>query len=232
MAGEAFVLVHSPLVGPSTWSPVAQALEERGRHVTVPSLSGVTDSTPPHWRWCVNQLIQTLEPVPGPLVLVAHSAAGPLLPMVGVQVEREIRSYVFVDATIPARTGSTPLVPPEFLSFLDARAENGWLPKWSRWWGEETMRTLVPDDVRRGQLEEEMPSLPMSYFREAIPVPIGWPDAACSYVRLSEAYEPAAEDAESRGWPTRRLAGEHLHMVVDPRSVAEALLDLVEPPDD
>jgi hypothetical protein len=40
MGDEAFILVHSPLVGPSTWSPVARALEEGGHRVAVPSLLG------------------------------------------------------------------------------------------------------------------------------------------------------------------------------------------------
>jgi hypothetical protein len=127
--------------------------------------------------------------------------------MVSVQAERAIRAYVFVDATIPARSGSTPIVPSELLPCLEARAENGWVPKWSRWWNEEAMRTLVPDEEIRRHLEEEMSSLPVTYFQEAIPVPAGWPDAACSYVLFGEAYDAAAADAESRGWSIRRLPG-------------------------
>ncbi|MFD2353633.1 hypothetical protein ACFSTC_36840 [Nonomuraea ferruginea] len=44
-----FVLVHSPSVGPSTWAPVAQALERRGHQAVVPDLTGVTGGGPPHW---------------------------------------------------------------------------------------------------------------------------------------------------------------------------------------
>ena len=39
----ALVLVHSPLVGPLTWEPVAERLRSAGRMVVVPSLAGVTD---------------------------------------------------------------------------------------------------------------------------------------------------------------------------------------------
>jgi pimeloyl-ACP methyl ester carboxylesterase len=229
MGDEAFILVHSPLVGPSTWSPVARALEEGGHRVAVPSLLGVKESKPLHWRWCVDRLVQAVAPEHAPVVLVGHSGAGPLLPMVSVQSQRAIHAYVFVDATIPARSGSTPIVPSELLPSLEARAENGWVPKWSRWWNEEAMRMLVPDDEMRRHLEEEMPSLPVTYFQEEVPVSAGWPDAACSYVLFSEAYDAAAADAESRGWSTRRLPGEHLHMVVDPPSVAKTLVDLVHP---
>jgi len=227
MANGTVVLVHSPLVGPTTWDPVARALVERGRQVALPSLLGMEDSPAPFWRWAVDRLLHSLASEEGPLTLVAHSGAGPLLPIVGAEADREISSYVFVDATIPAPTGSTPVVPAEFLPSLEALVERGRLPRWSQWWDEGTMRALVPDDGLRRRLEEEMPSLPMAYFSEAIPVPTRWPDAPCAYILFSEAYEPVAADARFRGWPTRRIAGEHLHIVVDPESVAQALIEMV-----
>jgi hypothetical protein len=45
-----FVLVHSPLVGPTTRSPVGHELERRGREVVVPSLLGVAEAPAPQWR--------------------------------------------------------------------------------------------------------------------------------------------------------------------------------------
>jgi hypothetical protein len=33
--GPVFVLIHSPLVGPTTWSPLAEELERRGREAVV-----------------------------------------------------------------------------------------------------------------------------------------------------------------------------------------------------
>ena len=45
-----FALVHSPLVGPTTWSPVARELKRRGREAVVPSLLGVADAAAPQWR--------------------------------------------------------------------------------------------------------------------------------------------------------------------------------------
>jgi hypothetical protein len=163
-------------------------------------------------------------------VLVAHSGAGPLLPVVGQDAGPEVLAYLFVDASIPARAGSTPIVPAGFLASLEARAENGWLPKWSQWWGEEAMRTLVPDDVMRRRLEGEFPPLPFTFFQEAVPVPPGWPDAACGYLQFSPVYDPEMREAEARGWRTQRLPGEHLHMVVDPGAVAAALIDLAGTP--
>jgi hypothetical protein len=49
------VLIHSPLVGPTTWSPVARELERRARAVVAPSLLGVADVPPPQWRHCVSR---------------------------------------------------------------------------------------------------------------------------------------------------------------------------------
>ena len=46
----AFVLVHSPLVGPTSWLPVARELERRGRVAVVPLLLGVAEAPEPRWR--------------------------------------------------------------------------------------------------------------------------------------------------------------------------------------
>jgi hypothetical protein len=44
-----FVLIHSPLVGPASWSPVAHELERRGREALVHSLLGVAEAPAPQW---------------------------------------------------------------------------------------------------------------------------------------------------------------------------------------
>ncbi|HEY7432553.1 MAG TPA: alpha/beta hydrolase [Streptosporangiaceae bacterium] len=44
-----FVLIHSPLVGPRTWLPVAEHLRDLGHEVTAPSLLAVGDADPPFW---------------------------------------------------------------------------------------------------------------------------------------------------------------------------------------
>lgn len=65
----------------------------------------------------------------------------------------------------------------------------------------------VPDDMLRAEIEDEMPSLPLAYFEEAVSVPRNWKEARCRYLRLSEPHEPVAADAESRGWPVIRVEG-------------------------
>jgi hypothetical protein len=44
-----FVLVHSPSVGPLTWTPVADRLRSHGYESVVPSLVDVADAEPPFW---------------------------------------------------------------------------------------------------------------------------------------------------------------------------------------
>jgi Integrase core domain len=45
-----FVLVHSPVVGPSTRSPVGRELERRGHRAVVPSLLGPAGAPTRDWR--------------------------------------------------------------------------------------------------------------------------------------------------------------------------------------
>jgi hypothetical protein len=160
------------------------------------------------------------------VTLLAHSAAGLLLPVIGERVAAEVDAYVFADATIPAPAGATPVVPAEFMDAVRQMAEDGRVPRWSAWFPEGVMRTLVPDDDLRKEVEDELPSLPLAYFEEAVPTPASWAEDRCRYLQFSEAYLPAAADAEAKGWPVVRLAGGHLHMLVDPSAVTEALLYL------
>jgi hypothetical protein len=221
------VLVHSPLVGPATWRPAAVALEARGVPAVVPSLLGFETASRPRWRRCVDLAVAAVPARSAGLVLVGHSGAGLLLPWIGSRLRPGVRAYVFVDASLPAPDGPTPLAPPAFRAFLEARAVAGRLPPWSEWWGDEALRELLPDDALRAQLSAEMPKLPLDYFIEQVPTPSGWPDAPCGYLRFSEAYEAAAVDAGARGWPVATLEGGHLHPAVQPDAVAEALLDLL-----
>ncbi len=42
------------------------------------------------------------------------------------------------------------------------------------------------------------------------------------------AYDAAWSEATAQGWPTRQLDGAHFHMCVEPRVVAESLLEVVD----
>jgi pimeloyl-ACP methyl ester carboxylesterase len=223
-----FVLVHSPLVGPSTWSPVAHELERRGHSVIAPSLLGAASAPPPQWRHCVEAVRDATRTLSNPLVLVGHSGGGLLLPAIANSVAQPVSRLIFVDSGVPATTGETPLALPPFLEYLRTLAVDGTLPPWSAWWGEEAMRDLVPDQALRAALAREMPPLPLAYFEQRVPSPAGWDRVQCGYVLLSDAYRDAAAEARERGWRVEEIAGaQHLHIAVAPDAVTDILIRLV-----
>jgi pimeloyl-ACP methyl ester carboxylesterase len=232
MAGDAapvFVLIHSPLVGPSAWRLVARELERRGRQVVVPSLLGAATAPPPQWRYCIDAVRAATSTLSNPIVLVGHSGGGLLLPAITGAVTTAVSRLIFVDSGVPASSGETPLVPPPFLAHLRTLAVNGKLPPWSAWWGEEAMRELVPDEAARTELEGELPSLPLSYFEESVPSPAGWDRVPCAYLLLSDAYKDAASDAHGRGWRVEEIAGaQHLHLAVAPATLTDVLIQLAD----
>lgn len=218
VAVSSFVLVHSPLVGPTTWSWVAKELGKYGHHAVVPSLLGAAASG--SWEACVDAVVAAAPPRV-PHVLVGHSGAGPLLPIIATQVSAS--RLVFVDASLPPTDGESALVPEQFLGTLTALAQGGLLPPWSEWFEPGTMETLIPDPVRRHAILAELPRLPLSYFQGRVPMPDGWAAAPCTYVLLSEAYRHEAEQAAARGWPVIEIPGSHMDVVSQPLPLAAAL---------
>jgi pimeloyl-ACP methyl ester carboxylesterase len=225
-----FVLVHSPLVGPSTWSPVARELERRGHRAVVPSLPGRAGAPPRDWRHDVEAARAAVRTFSEPIVFVGHSGGGLLLPVIADAVAAPISGLIFVDSRVPARTGETPRVPADFLDQLRTLAVDGMLPPWSSWFGEEAMRELVADEALRAALAQEMPSVPLAYLEQHIPSPAGWDRRPCAYLLLSDAYREAADEARDRGWPVEEITGaQHLHIAVAPEAVTDALIRLSGP---
>jgi hypothetical protein len=228
-----FVLVHSPVVGPTTWSGVATYLRESGHLVAVPSLLGVADGEPPCWPRVVAAVNAGLGGLglAEPVVLVAHSNAGAFIPAIRTGLRLPVGCSIFADATVPAADGQTPISPPRFLSFLRGLAgPDERLPRWTDWWEEQDVAALFGNEDDGGRLRaaitDEQPRLPLSYFTEQVPVPDGWDDHRCGYLMYGEGYADEADEARRRGWAVRALPGEHLHQVVDPAGVAAALCDL------
>jgi pimeloyl-ACP methyl ester carboxylesterase len=221
------VLIHSPLVGPTTWSPVARELERRGREAVVPALLGVADAEAPQWRHVPEAVRAATARAPTPIVLVGHSGGGLLLPTIADHLTAEVAALVFVDSFLPPASGSLHLAPPGFMDQLHALATDGVLPRWSNWFGEDAMRELVPDDRLRTALEDEMPRLPLAYFDASVPLPDGWDACPCAYILLTEPHRQTAADARGRGWPVAEIPDvQHLAMATEPIAVTDALLEL------
>jgi pimeloyl-ACP methyl ester carboxylesterase len=225
--GPVFVLVHSPLLGPTSWSPFASALEARDREALVPPLLGIAEAPASSWREGVKAARSAAAGIARPVVLVGHSGAGPLLPSIAGGLASEVAALIFVDASVPPASGSAPLVPAGFMDQLRATATDGVLPPWSSWFGEGAMRELVPDGALREVLELEMPRMPLAYFEESVPVPERWTERPCAFLLLTEAYGESAADARARGWPVAEITHvQHLAPATDPIAVTDALLDL------
>ena len=162
-----------------------------------------------------------------PVVLVPHSNAGYYAPHLATLVD--VRATVYVDAALPGPASEgkdTPLAPPAFLDFLRALADDdGLLPPWTEWWDED-VSDLFPDDAVREAVEREQPRLPLTYFTSRVPVPAGWTDRRAAYLAFGETYAEERDRANDLGWPTRTLAGGHLHALQDPAEVGAAIVEL------
>jgi hypothetical protein len=73
--------------------------------------------------------------------------------------------------------------------------EDGMTPPWTAWWDPDEIAGLFPSAEVRAQIEREQPRLPLSCEDRA--------------------------NAAARGWPVRSISGEHLHILVSPRQVAD-----------
>ncbi|PPS90968.1 alpha/beta hydrolase [Streptomyces sp. MH60] len=223
-----FVLVHSPSVGPSTWRPVGEHLTGAGYRVRIPSLLQTAFGSPPFWPRIAEAVHDDLRQVPAdsPVMLVVHSNAGLFLPTIRSGLTHRVTHSIFVDAALPARTGTTPVAPAEQLEFLRSMAVNGMLPRWTDWWDEADVAPMFSDPVVRRTVIEEQPTLPLSYYEQHVPAPVGWDDHPCSYLLFGPPYNEFAAEAHERGWRVGHLPGAHLHHLVDPAGTARQLVEL------
>ena len=221
------VLIHSPLVGPTTWRWVADELTTAGHDVVVPTLvdAAATGSA----QHCITAVADQINVSADDTVLVGHSGAGPLLPLIAAATRRHPSRLVFVDAGIPPTSGETALVPEDFAEHLRSIARDGLLPPWSDWFGPDTMNELIPDPARRRAAVADMPPLPLRYFDTRVTMPVGWSTTEVgAYILLSDPYRPDATEAHARGWPVVEMEGNHLDLVNRPAEVAAAIASLLD----
>jgi len=226
-----YILIHSPLVGPLTWTLVADQMRQKNIDVVVPTLIDSADSEIPFWKQHAKSVSQALAhiPVNTPLTLVAHSGAGPLLPVIRESLANPVNAYVFVDAGIP-RDGATRLdlmkiEDPEWADQFQEELERGErFPTWSV----DDLRAVIPGELLRKQMVTEIRPRGLSFFTESIPVFGGWPDAACVYIQFSAPYKQPAAQARGAGWPTYELEAGHFHMLVDPMTVTDLIIEAVD----
>lgn len=231
-----FALVHSPLTGPAAWGGLPSVLRERDHPVVVVDVRD--DDAPPYAvRFVARAALQLREEAGDVrIVLVGHSGAGYLLPLLGAArraARAAARGYLFVDAGLPpgrpaSRRDQLRLEDPAFADGLDALlAAGGRFPDWT----DEDLRDLLPDDDSRAALVASLRRRGADFLDEPLPVAPDWPDAPCGYLRLSPPYDGAARVARMRGWPVLDgpddRPGGHFAMLVDPDAVADDLQTLL-----
>lgn len=235
MPAPRLVLIHSPLLGPFSWRPVAAELRGRGVQVETPAFPRFSTVDGDFYPALIASLSASLDGAGrAPAVLVAHSGAGPLVPGLCARLQTPVEGVIFADAILPHPGRSWfDTAPPELLAQLRAGAEGGLLPRWDGWWPPGALARLVPDEALRRQLTEELEPLPVDYFEE--PAPGGDLTGTCAYLQLSGAYEDEARRAVRYGWPVIRLPLNHLATLTQPQAVAGAVetlaAKLLEPAD-
>ena len=222
------MLIHSPLVGPLTWKLVAEEMRQRDLDAVVPTLEDSPASKEPFWKQHAASVSQALTQVPKDtfITLVAHSGAGPLLPVIRSAIPNPVYAYVFVDAGLPGEDATRlDLMQSEesdwaqqFQTYLEG---GGSFPNWSS----DDLLEIIPDESLREQMLAEIQPRTLDFFAEPIPVFKGWPDAPCVYILFSEPYKRAAVQARQLGWPTYQLEAGHFHMLVDPKAVTDLIVN-------
>ena len=226
---ETFIFIHSPLVGPLTWIPVAEEISRAGYRALVPSLQDALAVPSGFGRAFADSVASEVASsgVEGPLHLVAHSGAGFFMPVFREALSVPIAGYIFVDARIPKGGASLFDDSPESdVEHLKAMARDGWLPPWSEWFERDAIMEILPDRDIRERFIAELSPIPVAMFEEQSPVLDSWPDAPCGYIRLSASYLAETETARSMEWLVREVDSAHLQMLVDPIAIMGLMLEV------
>jgi hypothetical protein len=205
-------------------------MRRRGLDVIVPILKDFPDSNQSYWKQHAASVALALLDIPEnvAVVLVAHSGAGPLLPVIRESFPNPVYAYVFVDAGSP-QADATRLDmmksedsnwAKEFQDYLEG---GGLFPKWTN----EDLREILPNDNLREQLVAEIHPRGLDFFKEPIPVFDGWPDAPCAYILFSPPYKRAEIEVRQKGWLTYQLEAGHFHMLIDPGAVTDLIIKAV-----
>ena len=222
------LFVHSPVAGPTTWTATAKLLQQNGFRCVVPDLTGVTASGPPYYPALAAAAGAAVDDRTDSVVMIAHSAAGVLLPAIAEFVGGRTRGAVFVDAMLPqpgrswfdtAQRGSE--------AQLRGLAVGGFLPPYHEWFAPGALEDLVPDPAVRRRLAAESPRLPVAYFEEPAPRVRFADSVSCAFLRLGAPFDRAAQKADRLGWWVARRQWDHLRMLSDPAAVADLIAQAI-----
>ncbi len=221
------VLVHGPFLGPASLRPLADALAALGHPSVVLDLLPSVVTPPVHQR-LLGAFADAMSDaaLTGPLMLVGHSGAGPLLPAFAEELEDDVRGLLYLDAELPTPGRSwRDTAPPEQYARMRERSRDGQLPRWHRHFDTDPLPALVADGALRAEIADEAPEVPLAFLKEPRPT-VEW-DGPSGYVALSAEHHDDLAAARALGWPTRALDLHHLATATDPGPVAVAVLEVV-----
>ncbi len=236
MTASPVVLIHSSLTSAAAWGDVPDLLRDAGLMVVVPEV--LDDDSPSYSAHFVARVaLQLAETCANQhVVLVGHGDAGPLLAQIGfarAAVGAPVGGYVFVDSDLPRgeRTSSRldllRLRDPTAATELEAQLNEGErVPDWR----ESELAATLPSLQQRAVLLAGLRPRDRDYYTEPLPLAEDWPDARCSYLRLSPAYAMPAATARQRGWDVSEQSLHHFAALSHPRVVADTLRELIASP--
>ena len=184
------VVLLSPLLPARAYAPLAHALGRRGWGAVIAAVPQAPDGPDPvlaAYRDAVTSHRADL--------VVAHSNAGryAVAAAGGAPV-------VYVDAALPPEHGEATLAPEGLLDHLTRLADDdGMLPPWTRWWGDDDIATVVPDPAVLAGIRADEHRMPLSYLRSSLGAPDGWTSHPQAYLALGDTY--AQETALARRRP-------------------------------
>ncbi|MEV4117141.1 hypothetical protein [Nonomuraea sp. NPDC049695] len=222
---RAVILVHSPVLAPSMWQALAPRLEETGLMVATPDLRPSLAGSAPYHSSMV-EVAAAAVPTGMPVVLVGHSAAGPLLPGIAACAHPPVTSIVYLDARLPHPGRSwLDTLPPPRADALRTQVAGDRMPRWNEWFPPEAFASLLPDERAREDFVKDLPEVPWEVFTEVMPAAgVSRLPERPLYVQLSEAYRATADEAEEAGYQVLRAEATHLAMMTDPSLVMDLLL--------
>lgn len=226
MSGARLILLHSPLLGPYSLRATASELAALGLAAEAPAWPKLSSVGEGYYLALAQAMAATIDGGgTDPVVLVAHSGAGALVPAVAAHLRAPVAGAIFLDSTLPHPGRSwLDTAPAETREALRAGAQMGQLPPWDDWWPPGALEKLVPETSVRQALVEELEPLPLAYFDEAAPqVELASPAA---FLQLSNSYADEMRAAGRMGWPNISLPLNHLGPLSHPKAVAMAVRSL------
>jgi len=219
MSKSPFVLIHSPLVGKHTWKLVAKQLEASGHEVYVPELLDKRKSKYPFWKQQVDSIDLDVE---NPIV-IGHSAAGAILPIIGEKLNAS--AYIFVDAVVTfestTRLDLLRLEDTGFAQEIEAHLNSGGkFPDWT----DEQLSAVIPSPKLRKKLLKHMRPRDMRFFRESIDIPPNWNHVPCGYIQLSDSYQLYATVAKAHQWYVLDYPSQHFAILTEPEKISDLIL--------